>query len=116
MNRPEFPADTFFVIGRVFRCFEGIVQPDEIKRRTDPGDTGNEVHPPSEDVQPVEDVSFHGYLSLFFSENANILYSGSIVVDRSHGRIPDAQQFRGDRDRDCGRFLALYPGYADRAN
>src|ERR1700722_5781002 len=43
-------------LGAGQRRLEGIVEPDEVKRRADPGNAGNDVKPADQEAAPVQEV------------------------------------------------------------
>ena len=59
VDGPDFAANALVTVRRVGRRFEVIVQPDEIKRRTNPGDAGDEMQPARKQIEPVDEVGFH---------------------------------------------------------
>ena len=56
---PQLAADTLFFQVFVLGRREAAVQKDKVERGTHPGDGGNDVQPPQQQVGPVEDIAFH---------------------------------------------------------
>ena len=59
VHRPQLAVDAALTIGRTHRSREVVVQPDEVERRPDPGDAGDQVQPADQQVRPVEQIGFH---------------------------------------------------------
>jgi len=53
VDTPDHTFDVFaFVLG-AFRRPDAVVEPDEVKRRSNPGSAGNDVKPPGKEMEPV---------------------------------------------------------------
>ena len=59
VHGPEFAGHTFFTQGRIDGRAQGIVEPDEIEGRSDPGDAGDQMRPAQQQIDPVEQVGIH---------------------------------------------------------
>ena len=59
VHGPDLAAHALVIVGRVLRRFEMIIKPDEIERRTNPCDAGDDMQPAHQKVKPVDDVGFH---------------------------------------------------------
>jgi hypothetical protein len=44
---------------RIGRLLEMVIEPDEIKRRADPGDADHDMRPAREQGQPIEEIRLH---------------------------------------------------------
>ncbi len=72
MHRPQLSRDTFIrQIRTGFGRTNIIVEPDKIERGADPGDTGDQVQPAHQQVEPFDAIGeqiirqkvLHGFLS-----------------------------------------------------
>jgi hypothetical protein len=59
MDRPQLAANAGVGIFLALRRREAVVEEDEIERRADPGNAGDEVHPADQQLQPLACVGFH---------------------------------------------------------
>ena len=60
MHRPQFPIHSPGLQLRVGRFFKAVVEPDEIKRRTNPSNRHNDVQPTQQQIGPVHGVGQDG--------------------------------------------------------
>jgi len=64
VHGPELAAHALLFQVLVFGRREAAVQKDEVERRANPGDGGDDVDPAQQQVGPVEKVVFHFFLNL----------------------------------------------------
>ena len=59
VHRPELAGNAALGVLRALRLLQRTVEHDEVKRRANPRDAGDEMQPAQQQVDPVEQVSFH---------------------------------------------------------
>jgi hypothetical protein len=60
VDLPGLAADPGFPLAFVLRWPKVVVERDEVERRSDPDDAGNDVQPARQQVEPVSDVRIDG--------------------------------------------------------
>jgi hypothetical protein len=61
VHRPELAIDALGDEIRIGRLLEAAVEEDEVERRADPGDRGDDVRPAQQQVRPVEQVGVEAH-------------------------------------------------------
>ncbi|EJT83812.1 hypothetical protein PPS11_30186 [Pseudomonas putida S11] len=69
VNCPEITRQPIARVASV----QVVLQPDEVERCTDPGDTGDHVNPANAQVQPFVKVCFHSMYLLPVTRSGNAL-------------------------------------------
>ena len=57
VDLPELARDARVGVLRVGRRPQRLVEEDEVERGADPGDRGDDVQPPQQQVEPVDEVA-----------------------------------------------------------
>ena len=63
VDRPQLAAHACVGVLLALRRQQAVVEQDEVERRADPGDAGDEVDPADQELQPVAGVGFHRTLA-----------------------------------------------------
>jgi hypothetical protein len=56
MHKPRRAIDT---LGHAIACAQAVIKPNEMKARADPSNANDDVKPPEEQIEPIENESIH---------------------------------------------------------